>query len=426
MIRSVWSLACLLLVATAQAQLPVTYQDAMSAYEAGRADVARASFRRLAENGFPNAQFKLGAMLVEGEGGSKDPVEGALWIRLAAAEGHEPAIESSPDALDAMAPEQREAVADRSPDWQARYSKAALLQRHAPVLCEDDCLNSDSEGLRRAGGAAEVIFNGRRAVVEQHEPIYPRELRRRGIPGYVQMGAWVGADGEFEHPHVIFSDPEWIFDGPALAALEKWRVEWVNGPPDPGNRYVSQTIVFYIEGRSWGRKARRQYERLIDRWDDDLAAAYRAARMAYTLEFGDLIGGREGLVAKTHDAARAGLPRAQIDLHETLKMANGVRQDDRAAAFWLQRAAFSGNARAQFLLSLRDDFSPDFKQSLLYSAAEKGSVPAIMTVLRQQLASPETADRARLSSLVELLPEFWYMVNPDQTLVDQAKQLISG
>lgn len=426
MFRFVLALACLCGLVAAEARLPVSYEDAVAANEAGHADVARASFRRLAESGFPNAQFKLGSMLLEGEGGPKDTMEGALWIRLATEEGHRPAIDTPPAELETLEPAQREMVDNRIADWRARYSRGALFATHAPVLCEADCLSGDSDGLRRPKGSAEVILNGKRALLDQHEPIFPRELRRRGIPGYVQMGAWIGADGEFEHPHVIFSDPEWIFDGPALAALQKWRVEWVDGAPDADNRYVSQTIVFYLEGRSWGRKARRQYERLIDDWDDDLAGAYRAARMAFTLEFGDLVGGREGLVAKTHDAASAGLARAQIDLHDDLETANGVRHDDRAAAFWLRRAAFSGNARAQFLLSLRDDPSPDFKQSLLYSAAEKGSVPAIMAVLRQQLASPETADRSQLSRLVELLPEFWYMVNPDQTLVDQAKQLISG
>lgn len=427
MFRFVLALACLCGLATAEARLPVTYQDAVAAYEAGQADVARDSFRRLAENGFARAQFRLGAMLLAGKGGPKEAVEGTLWLRLAAAEGHQPATDTaSANPEETLTAAQREDVESRFPDWQARYSANALFQRHAPEPCQADCRSGESDGLRRAKGSAEFTLNGKRALVEQHEPIFPRELRRRGIPGYVQMGAWIGADGEFEHPHVIFSDPEWIFDGPALAALEKWRVEWLDDAPDPDNRYVSQTIVFYIEGRSWGRKARRQYQRLIDRWDDDLAGAYRAARMAYTLEFGDLVGGREGLVAKTHDAARAGLARAQIDLHDDLESASGVRRDARAAAFWLQRAAFSGNARAQFLLSLRDDFSPDFRQSLLDTAARNACVPAIMTVLRQQLASPETADRTLIADLVDRLPEFWYMVNPNQALVDQAQQLSSG
>src|SRR5699024_3807016 len=103
----------------------------------------------------------------------------------------------------------------------------------------------------------------------------------------------------------------------------------------------------------------------------------------------------------------------------------GVHQDEFAAAFWLQRAAFSGDALAQFLLSLRQHFDPQVNRALLYSAAEAGSVPAIMTVLREQLADPDSADTALLGRLIELLPEFWYMVNPDQTLVEQARELIA-
>ncbi|NBD95062.1 MAG: hypothetical protein GVY11_01095 [Gammaproteobacteria bacterium] len=425
MLRFVLALACLFVLATAQARPPVSYADSVAAYEAGDTDVARAAFRRLAENGYANAQFRLGGMLLEGEGGPEDAVEGSLWIRLAASAGHESAAESAPGAMQALAPEQREAIEERLPDWQDRYSKTALVERHAPRMC-DECRGSASGRLRQVFGTEEVVLHGSPALLHMEPPRYPRELRRRGIPGYVQMGAWVGPAGEFVNPHVIFSDPEWIFDGPALAALQEWQVEWTEGAPGPEARYVSQGIMFYVGGRSWERKAKAQYERIIDRWDEDPDAGYRAARMASILEFGDVVGGHEGLLAKMHRAASSGLARAQIDLYDHLQAGRGVQPDEEAAAFWLQRAAFSGDALARFLLSLEDEFDPQFNRALLLSAAEAGCNPAIMTVLRQQLAAPETADKKLLEKLVGLLPEFWYMVNPDQNLVDRAKELVSG
>lgn len=425
MIRCLLALSFLCLLAAAEARPPITHQDAVAAYEAGRVDAARTAFRLLAETGFADAQFRLGTLLVEGEGGPSDAVEGALWVRLAAAEGYAPAQQAKPDVMQALEPAQREEVENRLPGWQRRYSATALFQQHAPELY-DDRPNGESVDLRPTFGTEDVVVNGGDALLHKRPPRYPRELRRRGIPGYVRVGAWLGADGEFENPHVIFSDPEWIFDQPALAALQDWRVEWKEAAPDRDARYVTQSIMFYIDGRSWERKARRQYERIIEDWDEDPAAGYRAARMATILGFGDLAGGHEGFVAKMHQSASNGLARAQIDLHDYLHNGKGVKRDQRAAAFWLQRAAFSGDALAQFLLSLQDDFGRPFSQALLHSAADQGSVPAIITMLRQQLASPESANRELLDKLVGLLPEFWYLVNPDQTLVEQAKRLVPG
>ncbi len=414
-------LACLC-AGMVDARQPVTFDQAAEARAAGETEAARASFRRLAENGFAAAQHQLGSMLLAGEGGGADAVEGALWIRLAAAQGHQAPGETPQHSLE---PAQRDAVAKRFPDWQRRYSETALFARHAPEPC-DDCGEGQFDGLRPTFGTEELVINGRQAVLHKRAPKYPRELRRRGIPGFVRLGAWVGPDGRFENPHVIFSDPEWIFDGPALAALLDWRVEWEDSAPRPGGRYVSESIMFYLDGRSWERKARRQYERLIDDWDEDVAAGYRAARMASILGFGDLAGGHQGFMTLMHESSKRGLARAQIDLHDHLQGGRGIRQDSRAAAFWLHRAALSGDALAQFLLSLRGTGEAQFDQALLSQAAEAGSVPAIMTVLRQELAEPATADKQLLERLVELLPEFWYMVNPDQELVERAKSLAAG
>lgn len=426
MARLLLALMAAFMLGSAQARLPITFEEAMDAYEADRMQEARSAFQRMAETGFARAQRQLGRMLLDGRGGAEDPVAGAAWIQLAAQAEPGQVTKPGSETSDSHLAPFEDQVEQRLPEWRRRFSATALREANAPRPCPGECTVPWSDDPMRTRESTETTVAGKPARLFQRAPRYPNELRRRGIPGYVEMAAWVGADGTFQDPHVIYSDPEWIFDTPALTALELWQVEWTDGAPDDGPRYVRQGISFAIDGHRWERKARRQYERIIEDWEDDVEAGYRAARMAYNLGFGDVVGGSEGLLDKTHRAARSGLARAQIDLYEHLIPGNGIAQDTQAALFWLKRAAYSGDALAQFLLSFHESLDPDLRHSLLLSAAETGCVPAVMTVLREQLATPASADKELLADLIDGLPEYWFMVDPDQSLVDEARAIISG
>lgn len=61
---------------------------AIAAYETGRLVEARRLMTAAAEQGSAEAQFRLGMMLVDGEGGPADPAGAVAWLDRAAAQGH--------------------------------------------------------------------------------------------------------------------------------------------------------------------------------------------------------------------------------------------------------------------------------------------------------------------------------------------------
>lgn len=61
--------------------------QAIAAYEAGRLVEARRVMTEVAESGSAAPQFRLGMMLIEGDGGEHDPSAAVLWLRRAARAG---------------------------------------------------------------------------------------------------------------------------------------------------------------------------------------------------------------------------------------------------------------------------------------------------------------------------------------------------
>src|SRR5690554_700161 len=76
------------------AAAPVAFDEAVAAYDRGEHSPARQAFIRMAEAGFTEAQFNLGVMLLNGEGGPANRIDGALWVRLAADQGYAPASDA--------------------------------------------------------------------------------------------------------------------------------------------------------------------------------------------------------------------------------------------------------------------------------------------------------------------------------------------
>lgn len=79
---------------TAVGNPPMTYQEGVDAYQAGKFDVAADKFRSLAEQGDASAQFNLGSMYRQGQGVAQDDKQAALWWAKAAERGHTDAMDN--------------------------------------------------------------------------------------------------------------------------------------------------------------------------------------------------------------------------------------------------------------------------------------------------------------------------------------------
>lgn len=52
---------------------------------------------------------------------------------------------------------------------------------------------------------------------------YPISAARQGIEGFVQLGFDINTEGKPVNIKVIKSEPEGVFDAPAICALSKWQ-----------------------------------------------------------------------------------------------------------------------------------------------------------------------------------------------------------
>ncbi|MEO5374790.1 MAG: sel1 repeat family protein [Alphaproteobacteria bacterium] len=90
----------LAMVSLVSASLADTFQDAETALERGDFAAARPAFERLAAQGHPGSQFRLGYLHRNGLGGRKDLEAAAHWYRRAAVQGHVQAQRSLAVALE--------------------------------------------------------------------------------------------------------------------------------------------------------------------------------------------------------------------------------------------------------------------------------------------------------------------------------------
>lgn len=391
------------------ARQPVSFDETVEAHAAGKLEAARIAFQRMAEAGKVEAQFNLGAMLANGEGGPADVVEGALWITLAAEAGFDAAEHAVPVIAGALDEAESREFQRRLTDWRERYARDVLLDRYAPEFCAD-CEASEVRVRSAEQIRLDHFTERKRLTVSREAPRYPREAARSNTMGVVVIGAWLNEDAEIEQPHVQFADPEGVFDEAALQAFSRWKFEWTAGPPEGTPIYIAQEIRFQLDSigeRVFDSMTLRRLRGDVRKWNQDVLAAYQAA---WTLDFMDEAvdpHNPAALVEVTHQAALAGIVRAQIDLAERFQLAEGVVESTEGNRFWLEQAAFEGNPRAQFLLSLKDSIDPDFAAALRSSAAEDGFLPAILAEIRHQIESGNQADREALASLIGKLPRQW-------------------
>lgn len=401
-------LAVLLVHAVAAAATPVSFAEAVDAYERGDHAAARTAFARMAETGFIEAQFNLGVMLLNGLGGEADRIEAARWIRLAAEHDFQPAADAMRIVEGTLDERQHRRIDEGFADWQARYGRNALVKAHEPLACDSNCRDQEIEWEHSEGDRYQLF--GKAVRIERLPPRYPREAADRGIMGVVKLGAWVTADGDIELPHVIFSDPQDIFDESAVHALSRWEFEWLEEAPDDLPRSIVQTIIFNLDDsdRPNGGATRRELREALEQAGDDLVAAHRAAWLADTLQIDVDSIDHEALVEVVYKAASAGIERAQLDLADRFYSGNGIRQNIDSAVFWLKQAAFEGSAHAQHELTRHPSrVDGDFVVDLRRAAARQGLLPAVLDEIREQLESDDAADEAWLAELVAQLPDEW-------------------
>jgi len=78
-------------------------------------------------------------------------------------------------------------------------------------------------------------------------PIYPMRAMRRGIEGWVKIRFLVNAKGRVEHPQIIDSDPEGIFEKSVINCVTQWRFKPGTVEGHPVNTMAETTIRFKLE-----------------------------------------------------------------------------------------------------------------------------------------------------------------------------------
>jgi TonB family protein len=427
MIRLTVGIFLVFFLALTQAQVPVSFERTMAAFEAGDLERARIAFARMSRAGFTEAQFNYGAMLMNGDGGERDVVEGIAWIQVAANDDYEPAIGAVEMLREQLGEERWGEITQTADDLTDQYGRQNLLERHQPRLGEE----AKTEEVRTGGMTVQRTLGGFPLSIDMQPPRYPREAAASQAMGIVRLGVWIEPDGQARHAHVIEAYPQGLFDRAALRSMERIRAEWLEQPPEQAQYYVRQ-ITFGMRNlppgalTETGGAAMRELRRLIDESGDDLATQHR---MLVMVEEMALPAGvpldPEILFGITHQAAIAGIADAQLDLGRQLQTGRVVQQDRESARFWLEQAAFEGHAVASFELSRFPEIDPDFQRDLRQAAIDDQLLGAVLWEIRYLVEHPEQADAARMQSLLEQLPNRLQRDRSDPIL-SQARQIATG
>ena len=109
-------------IANAQFRLGVCYEDGMGVVK----DEAEAMkwWRKAAEQGFSSAQISLGLYYANGQGVVKNDVEGYKWALLAAANGNETATKNMVIFEGSLTPEQRTEGQRLASAWQTKFEES--------------------------------------------------------------------------------------------------------------------------------------------------------------------------------------------------------------------------------------------------------------------------------------------------------------
>jgi protein TonB len=78
-------------------------------------------------------------------------------------------------------------------------------------------------------------------------PKYPRTAQRRGVSGWVDVVFTVGTDGSVKDIEVKKAEPEGVFDGSAMRAVEKWEFEPIVENGEIVEKRAGVRLMFALE-----------------------------------------------------------------------------------------------------------------------------------------------------------------------------------
>ncbi|MGB5690615.1 MAG: energy transducer TonB, partial [Woeseiaceae bacterium] len=78
-------------------------------------------------------------------------------------------------------------------------------------------------------------------------PKYPRTAQRRGVSGWVDVVFTVGTDGSVKDIEIKKAEPEGVFDGAAMRAVEKWEFEPIVENGEIVEKRAGVRLMFALE-----------------------------------------------------------------------------------------------------------------------------------------------------------------------------------
>jgi hypothetical protein len=348
------------------------FEEAMRLYQAGDLERARRGFRHLAELGDPEARLNLGVMLVKGEGGAVDAVEGTAWIRWAAESGAAGAQQVLPIV-------------------EGRLDEAGLADAQA-TLTDLRAAHSLENLLYVPDPAAPKCDPGE---MVRPPPEYPYAEVLAGRLGYVRAYFLIDPEGNLHAAQAMegmYRDDRF---GPAAEkVLPRWRV-----PLCRSDRYVFslQTIEFRIEGEYPPELRQTVAGILSQARKGDPGMSYIAGLLGATMDelFSLQPGEREQLLL---NAAVAGRADARYELSLPLRSGD---HDFR----WVLLAARQGHTPALLTLYARRALPNEERLRALLQAANSGFVPAVWMAVAHLAAHPDEVQRDG-SRALELIDAF--------------------
>ena len=323
----------------------VTLRQEVSEEESAVGIVDR--YRRAAEQGDAEAQFKLGVSYANGEGVGEDDGEAAKWYRKAAEQGHAEAqfkLGVSYGNGWGVAKDEQEA---------AKWYRKAAEQGHAEAQFKLGVRYANGEGVREDDGEAVKWY---RKAAEQGHALAQTNLgvmynhgegvakdQQEAVKWYRRAAEQGNAGGQ-NNLGLMYDE------GQGVAEDKREAVKWFRKAAEQGSAEAQFKLgVSYDNG--WG-VAKDEQEAV--KWFRR-AAEQGSAKAQYNLGHGYFKG--EGVAKDEREAAKwirkaaeQGIALAQTNLGFMYAYARGVAKDNREAVKWYRRAAEQGSATGQFNL----------------------------------------------------------------------------
>lgn len=349
-----------------------TFEQGMSYYKGEQFVEAYQVFDSLAQLGNERAQFNIGVMHLRGEHFEQDLPEAWAWMKVAQSNG----FDSAGGALGAiesrLTQDELTYAHSRFDMLMEQYGNDAITKRLLPTY--------ENRNANISPSRANYV----------HQPIYPRNMLRRGQSGYVDLQYVVGKDGSPRYFNVIYSTDR-AFQGAALEALKRSRFEPSHSAEQStltfGQRYryiftfeenvlkIDELNDFLAEGRHAAYEGGSQ---------EKLSFAYNLTAMQSSYR------SLEGFESINWDNPGDWFAKAAQDGSALAKYQLGLRTlrgdqcdiDYSKSLFWLTRAAAENVLDAQFalgyelLVGLRFDQDNEEATRLLHQAADQGLSPA--------------------------------------------------